>query len=114
MLYFKITSFLSPSSELRQKLHLEANENENKQLGARRVDGQISKLYEATLPVFFVRNLLKDDQMFYVPEVIEELSSKEVLTHELVNGLTLDKMVDADQNVKNMVRTYQLFEMFCS
>ena len=43
--------------------------------------------------------------MFYVPEVIEELSSKEVLTHELVNGLTLDKMVDADKNVKNMVRT---------
>lgn len=31
-------------------------------------------------------------QVFYVPEVIPELSSKQVLTTEWVNGVAIDKV----------------------
>ena len=49
------------------------------------------------------RDLLKDDPVFYVPEVIADVSTKEVLTTELVSGTSLDKVMDADQDTKNWV-----------
>ena len=50
------------------------------------------------------RSLLKGDAVFYVPEVIADLTTKEVLTSELVSGVTLDRLVTADQQTRNWVR----------
>ncbi|XP_077996740.1 atypical kinase COQ8B, mitochondrial-like isoform X2 [Glandiceps talaboti] len=49
------------------------------------------------------RELLKDDPFFYVPAVIKELSTKQVLTTELIDGVPLDKAVDLDQEVRNEI-----------
>ena len=53
--------------------------------------------------MFIHRDLLKNDAVFYVPEVIKDLSSKEVLTTELVSGVTLDKLESFDQETRNVV-----------
>ncbi|KAM9356082.1 atypical kinase COQ8A, mitochondrial [Pholidichthys leucotaenia] len=49
------------------------------------------------------RELLKDHPFFYVPEVIEELSSRHVLTTELVPGFPLDKTENLTQELKNEI-----------
>lgn len=68
-------------------------------------------LYELEFGFFTLvfRKLLKDDPVFYVPEVIQELSSKEVLTSELVAGVTLDKLENVDQETRNMVSDLAAF-----
>ncbi|XP_064622079.1 atypical kinase COQ8B, mitochondrial-like [Lineus longissimus] len=49
------------------------------------------------------RELLKDDPVFYVPEIISDLSSKQVLTSELVYGLPLDQCAKFDQETRNEI-----------
>ncbi|XP_008311024.1 atypical kinase COQ8A, mitochondrial [Cynoglossus semilaevis] len=49
------------------------------------------------------RELLKDHPFFYVPEVIEELSNKHVLTTALVPGFPLDKTEGLTQELKNEI-----------
>lgn len=49
------------------------------------------------------RELVKDDPFFYVPPVIDELSSKHVLTTELVPGFPLDKAEELSQEIKNQI-----------
>uniref|UniRef100_A0A7N6FCA8 Atypical kinase COQ8A, mitochondrial n=1 Tax=Anabas testudineus TaxID=64144 RepID=A0A7N6FCA8_ANATE len=49
------------------------------------------------------RELLKDHPFFYVPEVIDELSSSHVLTTELVPGFPLDKAEGLSQELKNEI-----------
>uniref|UniRef100_A0A3Q3WWW1 Atypical kinase COQ8A, mitochondrial n=1 Tax=Mola mola TaxID=94237 RepID=A0A3Q3WWW1_MOLML len=49
------------------------------------------------------RELLKDHPFFYVPEVIDELSSSHVLTTELVPGFPLDQTVGLTQELKNEI-----------
>uniref|UniRef100_A0A673C1D2 Atypical kinase COQ8A, mitochondrial n=1 Tax=Sphaeramia orbicularis TaxID=375764 RepID=A0A673C1D2_9TELE len=49
------------------------------------------------------RELLKDHPFFYVPEVIEELSSTHVLTTELVPGFPLDQAESLTQELKNEI-----------
>ncbi|XP_030625759.1 atypical kinase COQ8A, mitochondrial [Chanos chanos] len=49
------------------------------------------------------QELLKDHPFFYVPDVIDELSSKHVLTTELVSGFPLDKADDLPQELKNEI-----------
>ncbi|KAM4521957.1 atypical kinase COQ8A, mitochondrial isoform 1-T2 [Odontesthes bonariensis] len=49
------------------------------------------------------RELLKDDPFFYVPEVIDELSSSHVLTTELVPGFPLDQAEGVSQDLKNEI-----------
>ncbi|KAJ0026973.1 hypothetical protein NQD34_017973 [Periophthalmus magnuspinnatus] len=49
------------------------------------------------------KELLKDDPFFYVPEVIDELSSRHVLTTELVPGFPLDKAETLSQDQKNEI-----------
>lgn len=49
------------------------------------------------------RELLKDHPFFYVPEVIDELSSRHVLTTELVPGFPLDQAESLSQELKNEV-----------
>lgn len=57
------------------------------------------------LTCYFVRSreLLKDHPFFYVPEVIDELSSRHVLTTELVPGFPLDQAENLSQELKNEV-----------
>ncbi|XP_072218284.1 atypical kinase COQ8A, mitochondrial isoform X2 [Leuresthes tenuis] len=55
------------------------------------------------------RELLKDDPFFYVPEVIEELSSSHVLTTELVPGFPLDQAEGLSQDLKNEICKNILF-----
>ena len=50
------------------------------------------------------RDLLADDPGFLVPAVIAELSTKRVLTTQLIEGLPLDQCVNLPQPVKNDVR----------
>ncbi|XP_028809076.1 atypical kinase COQ8A, mitochondrial isoform X1 [Denticeps clupeoides] len=49
------------------------------------------------------RELLKDHPFFYVPNVIDELSSQHVLTTELVPGFPLDKADELTQDLKNEI-----------
>uniref|UniRef100_A0A672SE82 Atypical kinase COQ8A, mitochondrial n=1 Tax=Sinocyclocheilus grahami TaxID=75366 RepID=A0A672SE82_SINGR len=49
------------------------------------------------------QELLKDQPFFYVPEVIDELSSQHVLTTELVPGFPLDQADGLSQELKNEI-----------
>ncbi|KAG7223058.1 hypothetical protein INR49_015817 [Caranx melampygus] len=49
------------------------------------------------------RSLLEGDELFQVPEVIDELSAKRVLAMELVQGVPLDSCVDLDQETRNQI-----------
>lgn len=49
------------------------------------------------------RRLLQDDAAFYVPEVIDNLSTGQILTSELVSGVPLDQCVQYDQATRNYV-----------
>ncbi|XP_069766140.1 atypical kinase COQ8B, mitochondrial isoform X1 [Narcine bancroftii] len=49
------------------------------------------------------RELLKDDPFFYVPAVVDELTTKRVLTAELVAGVPLDKCEGLDQSTRNEI-----------
>lgn len=49
------------------------------------------------------KNFLTDNNNFYVPEVIDELSTKEILTTEYVEGLPLDQCIDLDQETRNKI-----------
>uniref|UniRef100_A0A8C1P806 Coenzyme Q8B n=2 Tax=Cyprinus carpio TaxID=7962 RepID=A0A8C1P806_CYPCA len=49
------------------------------------------------------RNLLKGDPVFVVPEVFDELSSRRVITMELVHGVPLDRCVDLNQEIRNEI-----------
>ena len=50
-----------------------------------------------------VRVLLADDPTFVVPRVIPELSSKRIITTELVYGIPMDQVVQLDQQTKTEV-----------
>ncbi|XP_043931703.1 atypical kinase COQ8A, mitochondrial-like isoform X2 [Protopterus annectens] len=56
------------------------------------------------------RELLKDDPFFYVPAVIDDLSSVRVLTTELVPGFPLDKAEGLDQDIRNKL-CYKILEL---
>ncbi|CAH1434219.1 unnamed protein product [Lactuca virosa] len=49
------------------------------------------------------RRLLSNVQGFYVPLVVDELSSKKVLATELVHGIPIDKVAVLDQETRNNV-----------
>lgn len=49
------------------------------------------------------RSLLEGNELFQVPEVIDELSGRRVLAMELVQGVPLDRCVDLDQETRNEV-----------
>ncbi|KAF8401198.1 hypothetical protein HHK36_012129 [Tetracentron sinense] len=49
------------------------------------------------------RNLLSNTDGFYVPMVIDEISSRRVLTTELVSGIPIDKVAALNQGIRNYV-----------
>uniref|UniRef100_A0A673KWJ7 Coenzyme Q8B n=1 Tax=Sinocyclocheilus rhinocerous TaxID=307959 RepID=A0A673KWJ7_9TELE len=49
------------------------------------------------------RKLLKGDPVFIVPEVFDELSSRRVITVELIHGVPLDRCVDLNQETRNEI-----------
>lgn len=49
------------------------------------------------------RELLKDMPEYYIPEVIDDLSSKNILTTELIDGTSLDRIENPDQETINKV-----------
>lgn len=49
------------------------------------------------------RDFLANNDAFYVPLVVEELSSRRVLTTELVSGVPIDKVKVLDQETRNCV-----------
>ncbi|KAL9954092.1 hypothetical protein ACROYT_G041586 [Oculina patagonica] len=49
------------------------------------------------------RELLKDMPEYYVPDVIEDLTSKQVLTTELIEGTSLDKIENPDRDTINKI-----------
>ncbi|KAL6850061.1 hypothetical protein ACP4OV_020688 [Aristida adscensionis] len=49
------------------------------------------------------KELLSDTEGFYVPKVIDELSSKKVLTSEFVTGVPIDKVAQLSQETRNYV-----------
>ena len=59
------------------------------------------------------RELLKDMPEYYVPEVIEDLTSKQVLTTELIEGTSLDKIENPNQETINKVllKCYKKFAL---
>ncbi|XP_067875024.1 atypical kinase COQ8B, mitochondrial [Heterodontus francisci] len=68
----------------------------------RELEWECDYLREAACAKRF-RELLKDDPFFYVPEVIDELTTKRILTAELVTGVPLDKCEELDQNIRNKI-----------
>uniref|UniRef100_A0A0D9V099 ABC1 atypical kinase-like domain-containing protein n=1 Tax=Leersia perrieri TaxID=77586 RepID=A0A0D9V099_9ORYZ len=49
------------------------------------------------------KELLSDSEGYYVPKVIDDLSSKKVLTSEFVPGFPIDKVALLDQDTRNYV-----------
>ncbi|KAK9394209.1 aarF domain-containing protein kinase 4 [Crotalus adamanteus] len=49
------------------------------------------------------RQLLEGDPFFEVPEVVDELSTKRVLSMELVGGIPLDQCQELDQGTRNEI-----------
>ncbi|RVE57620.1 hypothetical protein OJAV_G00218160 [Oryzias javanicus] len=49
------------------------------------------------------KELLKDQTFFFVPDVIEDLSGRRVLTTTLVPGFPLDKATDLSQGLRNEI-----------
>ncbi|KAG7032443.1 Protein ABC transporter 1, mitochondrial [Cucurbita argyrosperma subsp. argyrosperma] len=49
------------------------------------------------------RDLLFNSEGFYVPLVVDDLSSKRVLTTELISGIPIDKVALLDQETRNYV-----------
>uniref|UniRef100_A0A1J3D367 AarF domain-containing protein kinase 4 n=1 Tax=Noccaea caerulescens TaxID=107243 RepID=A0A1J3D367_NOCCA len=49
------------------------------------------------------RDLLSDTPGFYVPRVVDEVSSKKVLTTELISGIPIDKVALLDQETRDYV-----------
>ena len=54
-------------------------------------------------PIHSLRELLADDPGFLVPAVIPELSTKRILTTQLIHGMPLDQCASLSQEVKNDV-----------
>ncbi|CAA7013070.1 unnamed protein product [Microthlaspi erraticum] len=57
---------------------------------------------EAVSQMLF-RDLLSDTPGFYVPRVIDEVSSKKILTTELISGIPIDKVALLDQETRDYV-----------
>ncbi|XP_059944605.1 atypical kinase COQ8A, mitochondrial isoform X3 [Mesoplodon densirostris] len=49
------------------------------------------------------RELLKDHPFFYVPDIVDELCSRHVLTTELVSGFPLDQAEGLSQEIRNEI-----------
>ncbi|CAN8031969.1 unnamed protein product [Ixodes persulcatus] len=57
------------------------------------------------------KELVRPYPEYYVPNVIDELSSGQVFTSELVNGIPVDKLVDSPQELRNKVVCYLLLKL---
>ena len=55
--------------------------------------------------IYCFRELLSDCPEYVVPRVIPELSTRRVLTSELIEGTPLDRCASLDQDARNHVRT---------
>ncbi|KAL6079751.1 putative aarF domain-containing protein kinase 4 [Balamuthia mandrillaris] len=55
-----------------------------------------------------MRQLLEGDEAYVVPRVIAPLSTKRILTTELVSGVPVEKLKDADQQTRNHVAYHML------
>eukprot|EP00882_Tetradesmus_deserticola_P024370 GHRQ01026631.1.p1 GENE.GHRQ01026631.1~~GHRQ01026631.1.p1 ORF type:complete len:190 (+),score=97.72 GHRQ01026631.1:787-1356(+) len=67
--------------------------------------------YEAAAQQRFRSLVAADPELaavFYVPDVIPELSSQQVLTTEWVNGVTIDKVAELDQATRDLVGSWLL------
>lgn len=49
------------------------------------------------------RELLQDHSMLEVPAVVPELSSRQVLTTEFIEGIPLDRCTELDQETRDQV-----------
>ncbi|XP_065919745.1 atypical kinase COQ8B, mitochondrial-like isoform X2 [Dysidea avara] len=49
------------------------------------------------------RLVLRDNEIFSVPKVFDSLTSERILTAELVNGVPLDHLTDADASTRNWI-----------
>ncbi|XP_065832907.1 atypical kinase COQ8B, mitochondrial-like isoform X2 [Oscarella lobularis] len=56
------------------------------------------------------RSLLANDPLFVVPRVVPELSSKQILTTEMIYGMPMDQAVALDQETRNEL-AYQLLNL---
>ena len=73
------------------------------------------KPYSEWLILFvFNRDLLKPYPEYYVPEVIDELSTQQVFTSEYIEGIPLDQCVDFDQKTRNKASVFCCFFNCCS
>lgn len=54
--------------------------------------------------------MIENHTHFCVPEIIDELTSKQVLTAELIEGTPLDKIADLNQDVINKVNQENILE----
>jgi len=64
---------------------------------------EVDYIREAAAYRYF-RNILKEDPVFFVPKVFDEVSSNRVLTTEMVDGVSLEHACDLDsQEKRNMI-----------
>ena len=59
------------------------------------------------------RELLKNEPIFKIPEVIDELTTSQVLTTEYVEGLPVDQCVELDQESRDLVSWLTLSLFTC-
>ncbi|KAK4469072.1 hypothetical protein MN116_006661 [Schistosoma mekongi] len=72
------------------------------EVAKRELRAECDYLREAAYGKHFTQ-LLKDDQVFQIPQVIDELTTSRVLTTEYMHGLVLDDCIDLPQNVRNWI-----------
>ncbi|KAK3611476.1 hypothetical protein CHS0354_032758 [Potamilus streckersoni] len=63
---------------------------------------EVDYIREANCALKF-RELFADDPILYIPAVIMELTTPQILTAEFVEGLPLDKCLDMDQETRNKI-----------
>ncbi|CAK9301390.1 unnamed protein product [Gordionus sp. m RMFG-2023] len=62
---------------------------------------EVDYLREANSSEKFRLELLPNDPFFTVPAIVKELSTRKVLTSQLMKGMSLDKTLDLDQAIRN-------------
>uniref|UniRef100_G3NQY0 Coenzyme Q8B n=1 Tax=Gasterosteus aculeatus TaxID=69293 RepID=G3NQY0_GASAC len=56
------------------------------------------------------RSMLEGNELFQIPEVIDELSGSRVLAMDLIQGVPLDRCVDLDQETRNQI-CYRILQL---
>ncbi|ODM99712.1 AarF domain-containing protein kinase 4 [Orchesella cincta] len=80
------------------------------EVAKRELSWEVDYIREAVCAKRF-RTLLENNPDYYVPEVVDELSTKQIYTTELIEGLSVDRCEHLDQDTRNRI-CYLMLDLF--